>query len=125
MNISTKRDYIFRFTGSANSEQKQPRKVLCRKGILENFTSFTGKHPCLSLFLIKLQVFRTASCLQACKFIKMRPKHKFFPVKIVKFLKTHILKNISDRLVLSEFSHFLEAWPVPAKIWNRGFCYNG
>ena len=29
--------------------------MLCKKGVLRNFTKFTGKHLCQSLFLIKLQ----------------------------------------------------------------------
>ena len=35
--------------------QNQPLKVLCKKGVLKNFTNFTGKHLCQSLFLIKLK----------------------------------------------------------------------
>ena len=30
-------------------------EVFCKKGVLRNFTKFTGKHLCQSLFLIKLQ----------------------------------------------------------------------
>ena len=33
---------------------------------------------------------------KACNFIKMRLKHKRFPVKFTKFLKKLFLKNISD-----------------------------
>ena len=29
-------------------------KVFCKKGVLRNFTKFTGKHLCLSLFLNKV-----------------------------------------------------------------------
>ena len=48
-------------------------------GVRKNFTNFTGKHLCWSLFLIKLQ---------ACNFLKKRLQHRDFPVKFVKFLKT-------------------------------------
>ena len=30
-------------------------EVFCEKGVLRNFTKFTGKHLCQRLFLIKLQ----------------------------------------------------------------------
>ena len=30
-------------------------EVFCKKAVLRNFTKFTGKHLCQSLFLIKLQ----------------------------------------------------------------------
>ena len=35
--------------------QKQPPEVFYKKGVLKNFTKFTGKHLCQSLFLMKLQ----------------------------------------------------------------------
>ena len=37
-------------------------------GVLKNFTIFTGKHLCWSLFLIKLQAFRLFSC-EYCKIV--------------------------------------------------------
>ena len=33
--------------------QKKPREVFCKKGLLKNFTKFTGKHLCQNLFLNK------------------------------------------------------------------------
>ena len=36
----------------------QPTEVFCKKGILRNFTKFTVKRLCQSLFLIKLQALR-------------------------------------------------------------------
>ena len=38
-----------------NLRQKQPPEVLDKKSVLKNFTKFTGKHLCQSIFLIKLQ----------------------------------------------------------------------
>ena len=38
---------------------------------------------------------------QACNFIKKRLQHMCFPVKFHKFLRTPILKNICERLLLS------------------------
>ena len=49
-------------------------------GILKNFTNFTGKHLCWSLFFIKL----------ACNFIKKRLQHRRFPVKSANFFRTAI-----------------------------------
>ena len=60
-------------------------------GDIKNFVIFTGKHLCRSLFLIKLQ---------ACKFIEKRLQHWCFPLHVKKFLRTPILKNIRERLLL-------------------------
>ena len=56
--------------------QRQPPGMFCKKGVLNNFTFFTGKHVCWRL-------------QQAC-----------FPVNIAKFLKAPILKKICERLLL-------------------------
>ena len=53
--------------------------------VLKNFSVFTGKHQCWSLFLIKLQTWRLAKRLQ----------NKCFPVNIAKFLRTPFLQNTS------------------------------
>ena len=34
--------------------QKQPAEVICKKSVLRNFTKFTGKHLCQSLFFNKV-----------------------------------------------------------------------
>ena len=60
-------------------------------GVLKNFVIFTGKHLCWSLFLIKLQ---------ACKFIEKRLQHWCFPLHVKKFLRTSILRNIREQLLL-------------------------
>ena len=39
----------------SGKHRTSPPNVFCKKGVLENFTKFTGKHLCQSLFLIKLQ----------------------------------------------------------------------
>ena len=44
--------------------QKQPPKLLCKKGVFRNFASFTGRQLCWSLFLIELQTFRPAALLE-------------------------------------------------------------
>ena len=40
-------------------------QVFFKIGVLKNFRNFTGKHPCWSLFLIKLQVLRPATLLKS------------------------------------------------------------
>ena len=61
------------------------------KGVLKNCIIFTGKHLCWSLFFIKLQV---------CKFIEKRLQRWCFPLHVRKLLRTPILKNISEPLLL-------------------------
>ena len=56
-------------------------------GVLKKFANFIGKHLCLSR-------------LKACNFIKKKLQHKCFPVDILKFLRTPILKNIYEWLLL-------------------------
>ena len=61
-----------------------------QKGALRNFTKFTGKHLCQSLFGV-----RPATLL------KKRLKHRCFPVNFMKFLRTPVLQNTSRRLILN------------------------
>ena len=61
--------------------------------IFKNSVIFTGSHLFWSLFLIKLKAFRSA---------KKRHQHLCFPVNILKFLKTPILKNICEKLLLMQ-----------------------
>ena len=41
-----------------------------KKAVVKTFATFTGKHLCLALFLVKFQTF------QACKFVKKRLQHR-------------------------------------------------
>ena len=56
------------------------RDFLYQNNDLKNFANFTG--------------------LKACKFVKKRFQRRHFPVKFAKFLKTPILKNICELLLL-------------------------
>ena len=47
-----------------------------------------------------LCLFHKVARLQACNVIKKRLLHNCFPVKFEKFLRTPILKNIGERLLL-------------------------
>ena len=66
-----------------------------KKHVLNNFTNFTGKHMPWSLFLIKLQAH----------VIKKRLQRRCFAVKFAKFLRTPILKNFCERLLLFLKAH--------------------
>ena len=74
-----------------------------KKGILRNFTKFTGKHLCKSLFFNKVAGLRPAILL------KKRLWHRRFPVNFAKFLGTSFLQNTSGRLLLT-ISFFPSKW---------------
>ena len=52
-------------------------EVHCKKGVLRNFSKFTGKHLCQSLFFIKL----------ACNFIKKETLAQVFSCEFCKISK--------------------------------------
>ena len=74
--------------------QKQPPEVVYKKGVLENFTKFTGKHLCQSVF------FNKVVCLRPATFFKRKLWHRCFPVNFAKFQGTPLLHNTSRRLLL-------------------------
>ena len=75
--------------------QKHSRsEVLYEKGALRNFSKSTGKHPCQSHFLIKLQA-------KACKFMKKkRLWRRCFPENFTIFLRTPFLTELLWWLLL-------------------------
>ena len=44
--------------------QKQPPEVSIKRGVIKNFTKFTGKHQCQSLFFNKVAGLRPATLLK-------------------------------------------------------------
>ena len=78
-------------------------KCSMKKGVLRNFTKFTRKHLCQSLFFNKVATLRPTTLL------KKGLWHRCFPVNFVKFLKAPFLQNTSGRL-------FLQIWS------SRIFC---
>ena len=62
--------------------KKQYREVFREKGILKNFTKFTGKHLCWSLF------FNIVAGLRPTILLKKRLQDRCFPVNFVKFSRT-------------------------------------
>ena len=73
------------YTVSVTS-QKQPPKVFYKKGILENFAKFTGKHLCQSPFFNQ---------------VEGQLWHRCFPVNFTKFPRTPFLQNTSVWMVLN------------------------
>ena len=62
--------------------------------VLKIFGTFTRKYLCWSLFLIKLQAWRTI--------IKKKLQHRCFPVKFAKFIKTPFLTEHLQWLLQSK-----------------------
>ena len=74
--------------------QKQPPEVFYEKVVPRNFTKFTEKHRCHSLFFNKVADLRPATLL------KKRLWHRCFPEKFAKFLRTPFIRNTTGRLLL-------------------------
>ena len=75
-----------------------------KKAVLKNFAIFTGKHLCWNLF------FNKNAGLQGPSFIKKRLEHRCFFANIEKFLRTPILKNICERLLLRVSLELFPTW---------------
>ena len=71
-----------------------PLQSCSQKSSFKSHAEFTGKHPCWSVFSIKLQAGG------ACIFIEKRLQHRCFHVKFAKLSRTPILKCICKRLLL-------------------------
>ena len=67
--------YFFRLLHLFERSRSQ---IFLKIGVLKNFTMFTGKYLCWSLFSIKLQAFRPGK----------RLRRRCFPANIAKFLRT-------------------------------------
>ena len=69
-------------------------EVFCKKGVLENFAKFTGKHRCQSLLFNKFTGLRPAT------FLKKRLWHRCFPVNFVKYSRTPVfIEHLPKRLL--------------------------
>ena len=69
--------------------------MFCKKGVLRNFSKFTGKHLCRSLFFNKVAGLRPATLL------KKKLLHRCFPANFGKFLRTSFLIEHPRWLLLS------------------------
>ena len=63
--------------------QKQSPGVFCEKGVLRNFSKFTGKQVCQSLFFNKVADLRP----QACNFIKKETLAQVFSCEFCQISK--------------------------------------
>ena len=81
---------------STTVQDRHQLKLRCsiKQGILENFTNFTRKHLCQSLFFNKVADLKPATLLQK------RLWCRWFPVNFPKFLRTPYLQNTSGRALL-------------------------
>ena len=93
--------------------------MLCKKRCsVRCSANFTGKHLCWRLLLTKV-----------CYFIKQRLQHSYFLVKFAKCLRTPILKNICERMLLQFFSHdsmfiiYITDLSTKKKMQRRGFIF--
>ena len=68
------------------------------KAVLKNFLNIHRKTPVPQPLLNKF------AGLEACKLVKKRLQHRCFPVNTEKFLRTPILKNICEQLLLQSGS---------------------
>ena len=91
---------FFLLTVLFNNLQNSHQRCSMKKGVLRNFTKFTGKHLCQRLLFNKVAGLRPATLL------KMSLWHRCFPVNFVKFLRTPFLKNTSGRLLLNLATFF-------------------
>ena len=75
-------------------KRRSHRTYSGKKCVLKNFANFTGKYLCWSLVLKD-----TPTLLK-------RFQPRCFPLKLAKFLRIPILKNICERLILSKRRNF-------------------
>ena len=68
-----------------------------KKAVLKKFHNVYSKTPVLESFLNKV------TGLKSCNFIKKRLQQRYFIVNIAIFLRTPILKNICERLLLKKW----------------------
>ena len=81
-------DYVF---GYCNTKvQKEPQEEFCKISYSNKFHNIHRKMLVLESLFNKV----------AWKFIKKRLQHRCFPVNISKFVRTPILKNICERILL-------------------------
>ena len=81
--------------------QKQPSEVFCKKGVLRNFTRFTGKHLFQSLF------FNNVAGPRSPTLLKKRPWHRCVPVNFVKILRTFFYRTPPRDCLCTLFIHYI------------------
>ena len=95
-------DAVILMTGSGAKRNSHDRCSV-EKGVLKNFINFRGEHMSSSFFLIKLHVeflFNKAAGLRPATLLKRDSNACVFLWNLRNFLRTFILKNICERLLL-------------------------
>ena len=86
--------------------------VFCKKGVLENFAKFTGKHPCQSLFFLRLATL-----------LKKRLWHRCFPRNFAKFLRTppteHLRWLLRFLTVPKKYCMWMNSNFTGTQSWNK------
>ena len=72
-----------------NQFQKQPSRLVLKKGVLKIHRKFTVEHPCRSAISIKLQ----------CNFNEIALRHGCSPANLLHIFRTRFLKNTSGWLL--------------------------
>ena len=68
-----------------------------------------------------VSLFNKAAALHTCNFTIKRVQHRHFPVKFVKFVRTPILKNICERLLLSSVNFEIMNWTQKCRCTRMKF----
>ena len=101
--------FLFVFFDYISSRRSRP-EVFCKKGALRNFSQFTGKHLCQSLF------FRVA-------WLKTRFWHRCFLMNFVKFLRTHFFIEHLWWLGCASSRYTIQRCTIHAKIMQTWSLY--
>ena len=81
--------------------------VFCKKGVLENFAKFVGKHLSQSLLFNKVAGLRSGTL------IKTRLWHRCFPVNFAKVLRTSLFTEHLWWLLLLIMQNKIKTWEQP------------
>ena len=78
--------------------------MCCKKGVLRNFTKFTGKRLCQSLFFNKVAAAQALTLAQAfsCEFCEIS--------KSTLFYRTHLVAASKVKYIFSQKLHFIDLW---------------
>ena len=86
--------FSWRMWFGAVRDRSSKQRCSIQKGVLKNFSKFTGKRLCQSFFINKVTGLRPVTSL------KKRLWHRCFLVNLAKFLRTPSLQNTSGRMLL-------------------------
>ena len=92
--------------------------MFCKKGIRKYFANFTGKHRCWSLFVVKLQAFRTTMLKNVCKRLLLNSTRK---CKVYITLRNFIRK-IKFEVILWD-NYFIEIITLYKNILHLSYAF--